>query len=166
MYAMLLATVLGSGTADAATYTHKMDLDALSTRADTIVIGDVISTYPVKKMGVIYTVAEIGVNQTLKGEPERIVQVTVPGGKLRGEETIVPGSPRFVQNYQMLLYLDGEQIVGLGQGSFVIEYGVAWRPNSDDVFISPTRQHDWAEEIDPNEHYTAYPLAEVKRAAR
>jgi hypothetical protein len=166
MYAMLLTAVLGAGTADAATYSQKLDLDALSSRATTIVIGEVISTYPVKKMGVIYTVAEIEVGQTLKGSPERIVTVTVPGGRLRGEETIVPGSPRFVKDYEMLLYMDGEQIVGLGQGSFVVEYGVAWRANSDDVFISPTKQHDWAEEIDPNSHYTAYPLAEVRRAAR
>jgi hypothetical protein len=167
MFASLLcAAVAAAPTAQAATYTSELGLEDLSDQANRIVIADVISTYTTKRSGVIYTVADLAVTQTLKGDHDWKVRVTVPGGKLNGEVTKVPGAPRFIESDTMLLYLEDDTIVGLGQGSFIVEYGLAWRPKRDDVFLSPRRQHDWSEDIDPNEHYTVFPLQAVKRAAR
>jgi hypothetical protein len=163
---LLCAAIALAPAANAATYASELGLADLSEQADRIVIADVLSTYTTKRHGVIYTVADLAVTETLKGDHGWKVRVTVPGGKLNGEETKVPGSPRFIESDTMLLYLEDETIVGLGQGSFIVEYGLAWRPKRDDVFLSPRRQHDWSEQIDPNEHYTVFPLEAVKKAAR
>ncbi|MEC7948298.1 MAG: hypothetical protein VX265_12095 [Myxococcota bacterium] len=167
----MLTTILSAAVAlapasHAATYQSELGLEELSDQADRIVIADVVSTYTTKRHGVVYTVADLAVTQTLKGDHGWKVRVTVPGGKLDGAETRVPGAPRFIESDTMLLYLEDETIVGLGQGSFVVEYGLAWRPKRDDVFLSPRRQHDWADQIDPNEHYTVFPLQAVRNAAR
>jgi hypothetical protein len=163
---MLCAAIALAPVANAATYETELDLEDLSEQADRIVIADVLSTYTTKRHGVIYTVADLAVTETLKGDHGWKVRVTVPGGKLNGEETKVPGAPRFIESDTMLLYLEDETIVGLGQGSFIVEYGLAWRPKRDDVFLSPRRQHDWSDQIDPNDHYTVFPLGAVKKAAR
>lgn len=167
MIATLLAAAIAlAPTADAATYESELGLEELSEQADRIVVADVLSTYTTKRHGVIYTVADLAVTETLKGDHGWKVRVTVPGGKLNGEETKVPGAPRFIESDTMLLFLEDGTIVGLGQGSFIVEYGLAWRPKRDDVFLSPRRQHDWAEQLDPNEHYTVFPMEAVKNAAR
>lgn len=167
MIATLLAAAIAfAPAAEAATYASELGLEELSEQADRIVVADVISTYTTKRHGVIYTVADLAVTETLKGDHGWKVRVTVPGGKLNGEETKVPGAPRFIESDTMLLFLEDETIVGLGQGSFIVEYGLAWRPKRDDVFLSPRRQHDWADQIDPNEHYTVFPMEAVKKAAR
>ena len=163
---LLCAAIALSPAAEAATYGSELGLDDLSQQADRIVIADVLSTYTTKRHGVIYTVADLAVSETLKGDHNWKVRVTVPGGKLQGEETKVPGSPRFIESDTMLLYLEDSLVVGLGQGSFVIEGGIAWRPKRDDVFLSPRRQHDWSEQIDPSADYTVFTLEAVKKAAR
>lgn len=163
---LLCAAIALAPVAEAATYGTELGLEDLSEQADRIVIADVLSTYTTKRHGVIYTVADLAVSETLKGDHGWKVRVTVPGGKLNGEETKVAGAPRFIESDTMLLFLEDDTIVGLGQGSFIVEYGLAWRPKRDDVFLSPRRQHDWAEQIDPNEHYTVFPMEAVKKAAR
>lgn len=167
MFATLLAAAFAiAPTAEAATYRTELGLEDLADQADQVIVGDVLSTYTTKRHGVIYTVADIAVTQTLKGDRDWKVRVTVPGGRLDGEVTTVPGAPRFIEDDSMLLFLEDGAIVGMGQGSFVVEYGLAWRPKRDDIFVSPRRHHDWAEEIDPNKDYTVFPLNDVRLAVR
>jgi hypothetical protein len=167
MFATLLAAAVAlSPGAEAATYERELGLEELTDQADQIIVGEVLATYTTKQHGVIFTVADLAVTETLKGDRTWKVRVTVPGGRLGREETIVPGAPRFIESDTMLLFLEDGGVVGMGQGSFVVEYGLAWRAKRDDVFISPRRHHDWAEEIDPNEDYTVFPMQVVKRVAR
>jgi hypothetical protein len=165
-FAMFLGLALSLGAANAATYTEKLGLDDLSAQADRIIVGTVSNTYPVKRGGLIYTAADISVNTTLKGDTKSMVHVEVPGGRYRGEITKVEGSPEFIVNDQVLIYMSGETTVGLGQGVFVVEAGIAFRRKHDDVFVSPSRHHDWADEIDPGAHYDYATMARVRAAAR
>jgi hypothetical protein len=165
-FAMVLGIALSMGIAQAATYTEKLGLDDLSARADKIIVGTVSNTYPVKRGGLVYTATDILVDSTLKGDSKSMVHVEVPGGRYRGEVTRVEGAPEFIVNDTVLVYLDGGTPVGLGQGVFVVEAGIAFRRKSDDVFVSPARHHDWADEIDPAAHYDYATMARVRAAAR
>jgi hypothetical protein len=66
MIATLLAAAIAfAPTADAATYESELGLEELTEQADRIVVADVLSTYTTKRHGVIYTVADLAVTETL-----------------------------------------------------------------------------------------------------
>lgn len=165
MYALLLTALLAVAPARATTYAEKLDLDELSSRAERVVIGEVLATrYDATGAG-IWTVATIRVTETLRGRPEPVVEVRVPGGRVNDMELTVAGAPRLIEGYQVLLFLDGEHVVGLGQGAFVVLSDTAWRNVSDDVFTNPRMEQEMLDR-DIDEKYTTYALADVRRAVR
>ncbi len=167
MFAAILGLAL-AGPASAATFGERFDLDDLAAAADRVVVGEVLSTRQevVPDRG-IYTVASIYVEEALRGEPEPVIEVRYPGGRVDDLELTVPGAPKLVPGYEVVLFLDDDdRVVGFGQGAFVVEGDTAYRRLSDDVFTNPNLDRDWKSDEELRRHYAAYSLAEVRRAVR
>lgn len=165
MSALALLCAL-STTAGATQYAELLDLDDLAGRADRVVLGEVLTTRVESQGNGIWTVATVMVDETLSGDRDPVVEVRVPGGRLSNLELTVVGVPKLVPGYEMLLFLDDDRIVGLGQGAFVVAGGYAWRNLDDDNFMSPSVDREWVNELDPSDSYRAFRMTEVRRATR
>jgi len=165
MYPLLLTALLTLSPARATTYAEEFDLDDLSTRAERVVLGDVLTIRYESDRAGFWTVAAIRVTETLRGRPEPVVEVRVPGGRIDDMELTVAGAPRLIEGYEVLLFLDGDHVVGLGQRAFVVMSDAAWRNASDDVFTNPRMEQELTEK-DVGDKYTTYSLADVRRAVR
>ena len=142
-----------------------MMLDSLLENANRILVGEVLTSRTETTANGISTVASIMVSESIMGDNKLVSDVRVPGGRVDNMGNHVMGAPQLVQGYHVLLFLDDERIVGMGQGAFVVEGGYAWRNTSHDVFSSPTRDRDWVHNIDPSGDYTIYSLSEIREAA-
>jgi hypothetical protein len=120
-----VVSILG-GAATAATL-EPLDLNGLVGYADTVVYGRVVDATPVWVMGgrQIDTLVTLEVGARLKGDTGSRVTFRVPGGRLGGHQTVVPGAPSFVVGDEVVTFLargtaPAPEIVGLAQGALPV----------------------------------------------
>ena len=113
--------------AAATTYAEIMDLEQLTAASSVIVTGTVKSKTAFRRDGLIWTRVTLDVDDSLLGTDSREVRVDVIGGTIDGVSLTVPGTPRFSEGGEVLVFLDGSQLVGFGQGAFAVGEGVATR---------------------------------------
>jgi hypothetical protein len=105
----------------------KSPILTLSAQADRVVLGEVLTTRTVQEDDNKFTVATVRVWETLQGEEDPIVEVKLPGAMLAQRDLSVHGQAKLIPGFEMLLFLQGEQVVGMGAGAFVIFGKKAWR---------------------------------------
>jgi len=124
-FSRVSATVLVLGIAArafAVTYVVPPDRFEIE-RASAVIVGRVLSSRAEASRYGIETVTAIAVEETMKRDPGRVVEVHEPGGTLGGETRLVPGAPVFSDGERVLLLLnqrdDGAYTVSdFGLGSF------------------------------------------------
>ena len=128
---MIITTLFCLLTAYASPSTPITELESpiktLSAQADRVVLGEVLATRNVQKDENRFTVATVRVWETLQGEEDPIVEVRLPGAMLAQNDLLVHGQAKLIPGFEMLLFLQGEQVVGMGAGAFVIFGKKAWR---------------------------------------
>ena len=107
-----------------------MDLAELTTSADQIVIGDVVSTESAWDSGHrnIYSTIEISVQESWKGSVpnDGRIRIRQLGGAVGDIEMTVHGMARFTRGERALVFLRQAQVVGMGQG----KRHVQWDPGN------------------------------------
>jgi len=108
-----------------ATTIKKMELPELVSVSDAIAQGTVESVETRWEDKSIYTYTSIRVDEGLKGGPRRAILVRQPGGRIGSMNLNAPGTPKFNQGDQVIVFLrdrkDGTfDVVGLGQGKYDI----------------------------------------------
>jgi hypothetical protein len=86
-----------------------------------IVRGTVVYCNNTYRPPVIWTVCEVNVTESFKGQPSAKIQVAIPGGTAGGYRQSFEGAPTLARNAQYLFFLwQGKsglkQIMGLSQG--------------------------------------------------
>ena len=104
-----------------------LPITELSAQADRVVLGEVLTTRTVREKNNAFTVATVRVWETLQGKDDPIVEVRLPGMMLAKHDLLVHGQAKLIPGFEMLLFLQGEQVVGMGAGAFVIFGKKAWR---------------------------------------
>jgi hypothetical protein len=126
---LCLVSGLTSGTAEA-TSMVRLGLSELTYISDLIAFAEVEESAPEKAPGSIYikTVSTLRLTRVIKGElieGDRIY-VREWGGKLGGEQTHLPGAPRYVAGERVMVFLERERLgsmwrtVGLSQGKMTL----------------------------------------------
>lgn len=161
MFVSLFLSIAG-----ATTIVEPLGIAELSKRAERVVMGEVVATRSEMTRQGIYTVATIVVDEMLRGRSEPVLEVRVPGGRIDDIELTVVGAPRMIHGYQFLLFLDGQRVVGLGQGAFVVEDGVAWRNLAEYHFASPSADQSEHATARPPVHYMAVDMKEIRSIVR
>lgn len=105
---------------------ERLALPELTARAGQIFVGRCQRAEPELRKGKIYTRYLFAVEETVKGQVQREVELLLPGGAHQGIRTRVPGMPVFSPGEEVVLFLTGTPSnpswpVGLGQGKFRIE---------------------------------------------
>jgi hypothetical protein len=112
-----------------ATVVQRLNLDALVSRADSIIIGRVLdSSASWSKDGkLILTHTTVAVQEGLKGSPAKTVTVTTIGGQIGKTILHVSGMPSFEHDETAVIFLeksgDYSTVLGLNQGKFSVKNG-------------------------------------------
>ncbi|HEY2379777.1 MAG TPA: hypothetical protein VGK48_01225 [Terriglobia bacterium] len=112
-----------------ATTVQRLSLEDLVRRAHTIVAGRVVNsrTYWSTNRRLIYTNYTIQVDETIKGQSSRSIEVTTIGGKIGDVELHVAGMPSFQSGETAVVFVEQsagfQTVLGLGQGKFTVTNG-------------------------------------------
>ena len=112
-----------------ATTVQRLGLDDLVKKAHAIVVGKVSGsrTYWSADRKLILTGYTIQVDESIKGQASRSVEVTTIGGKIGDLELYVSGMPSFEKGESAVVFVEQsgayQTVVGLGQGKFTVVNG-------------------------------------------
>jgi len=127
--ALVFVLGLASGTADATTMV-RLGLSELTYISDLVALAEVEESGPEKAPGEVYikTVSTLRLTHVIKGEHIEGDRIYVRewGGKLGGEQTHLPGAPKYVAGERVMVFLERERLgsmfrtVGLSQGKMTL----------------------------------------------
>ena len=109
-----------------ATYGTLLDTHTLTDRSSDVIAGTVARVETYRRNGLIVSTVKLNVSHQFVGLRKQSVEFEVLGGEHQGVKMEVPGAPSFSQGAEVLLFLDGDKIVGFGQGA----YSLVRDPNS------------------------------------
>ena len=125
----LLALALAAPPAHASSVV-KMEVADMATRADVIVHGTIRSQTTVRRGELVVTEITLDVHECLKGDLGETFTYARYGGVLDGRGSAIAGEPTFLDDEEVLLFLDAENehgfrlTIGLAQGKYRLR-GVA-----------------------------------------
>ena len=133
----------------------------LDEQADRVILGEVLTTRTQSEPTNIYTVATVRVWETLRGDKDPIVEVRLPGAMLATHDLSVYGQAKLLPGFEVLLFLQGEQVVGMGAGAFVLLGTKAWKNKRPGLAADPKTVGRHAESL-----YVNHEIDAVRRALR
>ena len=134
-------SLLGSPPVGATLYSHPYSVPELAVRSEQIVVGEVTTVYTEMRSGSPWTVAQVLVEDTLRGQDGMVTSVAWPGGRVGDLMLTVEGSPRLIPGDRGVFFVrpDG-QLVGMSQGLLYVEDDLAWRDISSLGFVEDAPQ--------------------------
>jgi hypothetical protein len=112
-----------------ATTVQRLGLEDLAKKAHTIVVGRVTNsrTYWSANGKLILTNYTFQVDESIKGQAARNVEITTIGGRIGDVELRVSGMPSFQAGENAVVFLEQsagyQTVLGLGQGKFTVTAG-------------------------------------------
>jgi hypothetical protein len=155
---MILAALLSLGAASAS---PSLDLDTLSNQADRVLVGKVLTTQTLRNNENAWTVATVRVSETLRGESAPVIDVRLPGAMLPEQDLTVHGQIQLITGHDVLLFLQGDQLVGMGAGAFVVSDDKAWHGTKHWTYGDPKTLT-----TDKDEYYVNHEMNEVRSTIR
>jgi hypothetical protein len=138
---MLLGLAVVLQIASATTYAEILDLGELTARSNRVVTGTVQEMDSFTRGSLIWTEVKVSVDQALVGPETRELSFELIGGTVDGLSLTVPGAPQFQAGQEVLVFVQGDELVGFGQGAFSLASTVASRglgpllPEGPDDFV-------------------------------
>ncbi len=133
----------------------------LKDQADRVVMGEVLTTRTQRDEHNAYTVATVRVWETLQGNEDPIVEVRLPGAMLPEHDLTVYGQAKLLPGLEVLLFLQGYQVVGMGAGAFVLLGKRAYRSSNPRMATDPKTVGRHAETL-----YVSHEVDAVREAMR
>ena len=124
-----------------------MQLDSLADEADRVVVGEVLDNRTEKDKDTSWTVSTIRVLETLRGDAAPVIEVRLPGAELKTHDLLVHGQTQLIEGHEVLLFLRGDQLVGMGAGAFVVQDNKAWKSRYDWSYADPKTSGQYAQEL-------------------
>ena len=152
----MIALLMCIFTATASPSTPLQDLVA---QADRVVIGEVLTTRTERQENNAYTVATVRVWETLRGASAPIVDIRLPGAMLQDRDLTVFGHAKLHTGLDVLLFLQGDQVVSMGDGAFVLLKERAYRSENPRMASDPRTVGHHAESL-----YVSHDVDAVREA--
>jgi len=124
-----------------------MQLDSLAHEADRVVVGEVLDNRTEKDKDTSWTVTTIRVSETLRGDAAPVIEVRLPGAQLKDHDLLVYGQTQLIEGHEVLLFLRGDQLVGMGAGAFVVHDNKAWKNRYEWSYADPKTSGTYAQEL-------------------
>ena len=138
-----------------------MQLDSLADEADRVVVGEVLISRTEKDRNTSWTVATVRVLETLRGESDPVIDVRLPGARLPNQDLLVHGQTQLIEGHEVLLFLRGDQLVGMGAGAFVVQDNKAWKNRYEWTYADPKTSGELAQEL-----YVSHEMETIRSTLR
>ena len=138
-----------------------MQLDSLAKEADRVVVGEVLVNRTESDRKNTWTVSTVRVSETLRGEAKHVIEVRLPGARLQGQDLLVHGQTQLIEGHEVLLFLRGDQLVGMGAGAFVVRDDRAWKNKYDWTYADPKTSGSYMKEL-----YVSHDMDAVRSTLR
>jgi hypothetical protein len=115
----LLSLVMLVPTSPRSSTVVALDVGALTERAERVVRAKVLSAESWRD-GIVWTRVTLEVKEQWVGTGPVLVEVVQPGGTVPGFGTLVFGVPSFAEGEDVVVFLEGERVLGLAQGKFSV----------------------------------------------
>jgi hypothetical protein len=125
MFCLILAIYSSSF----ATTVVRLTLDDMVKKAHEIVQGSVRSSQTrwSPDHRIILTITTIDIQETIKGQPSKTIELTTIGGTIGDLTLVVPGMPSFETGEDAVIFIENvgavKTVVGLNQGKFSVRNG-------------------------------------------
>jgi hypothetical protein len=129
MASRVLLAIFFTAVSAYATTVQRLGLEDLAKKANTIVVGRVTNsrTYWSTNGKLILTNYTFQVDESIKGQAVRNVEITTIGGRIGDVELRVSGMPSFQAGENAVVFLEQsagyQTVLGLGQGKFTVTAG-------------------------------------------
>lgn len=127
--------------------------------SSSIIVARVVATRPDSDAFGESEIATLFIEAQYRGDMVGLTEVRVPLIRSDSRE-----QSSLIEGYRLLLFLDGSNNIVEGDAVFFIEGGYAWRNRRSDVFVRPSADRTWDNEINPSADYVSLSLAEVQEA--
>ena len=134
-------------------------IEVMDKQADRVILGEVLTTRTQREPTNVYTVATVRVWETLRGDNDPIVEVRLPGAMLPSHDLSVYGQAKLLPGFEVLLFLQGEQVVGMGAGAFVLLGTKAWKNKRRGLAADPKTVGKHAESL-----YVNHEIDSIRKA--
>jgi hypothetical protein len=141
---------------------ESLDPKQLAQVSTAVIVGEVLTQRVQADSGGISTYVTIMVNDTLKGNKSDVIDVRVPGGSFGNLKAIVPGTPKFINDTEVLLFLNGTTIVGIDDGAMIIEGGRAWRAVNNKEFTLPHLLFPSLDILESSYYFDSWDLEDIR----
>ncbi|MFK7928675.1 MAG: hypothetical protein AB8H79_10845 [Myxococcota bacterium] len=141
-----LALLLVATPALAARTQEPASMEALTDRATDVVRGTVVATRTVERGYEVRTTYTVRPTHTLKGQVERSLAITLPGGWIDGTQVQATGVPVWATGAEVLVFLVDGKPQSL-DGLFTVDEGALIDPLSRPAAIAPLTIDAAAERI-------------------
>lgn len=138
-----------------------MQLDSLADEADRVVVGEVLISRTEKDRNTSWTVTTVRVLETLRGESDPVIDVRLPGARLPNQDLLVHGQTQLIEGHEVLLFLRGDQLVGMGAGAFVVQDNKAWKNRYEWTYADPKTSGELAQEL-----YVSHEMETIRSTLR
>lgn len=130
-------------------------------RARAVFIAEVLAIRPDPATVDQSFLATVQIQESLKGGVRGVLEVALPLGS--GRRT---GRAPAVKGYQLLFFLNDSDTLLNSGALYLVEADHIWRNRRDDVFLRPTADREWTDQIDPSTDYIVIPLDEVRETVQ
>ena len=138
-----------------------MQLDSLADEADRVVVGEVLTSRTEKDRNTSWTITTVRVLETLRGESDPVIDVRLPGARLPEHDLLVHGQTQLIEGHEVLLFLRGDQLVGMGAGAFVVQDNKAWKNRYEWTYADPKTSGQLAQEL-----YVSHEMETIRSSLR
>ena len=138
-----------------------MQLDSLADEADRVVVGEVLISRTEKDRNTSWTVTTVRVLETLRGQSDPVIEVRLPGARLPNQDLLVHGQTQLIEGHEVLLFLRGDQLVGMGAGAFVVQDDKAWKNRYEWTYADPKTSGEYAQEL-----YVSHKMETIRSTLR
>ena len=138
-----------------------MQLDSLADSAERVVVGEVLVNRTEQDRNTAWTVTTLRVTETLRGVAAPVIEVRRPGAQLKDRDLLVHGQTQLIEGHEVLLFLRGDQVVGMGAGAFVVQDDKAWRTRAEWTYADPKTSGDRAHDL-----YVSHEMDTIRSALK
>jgi hypothetical protein len=133
-------------------------LDRYHRHAALALVGTILTTRDAPGAEEGAQIVTLQVHERIRGRAALITEFQVDAPSADPDQA----SPTLISGYDVLVFIDQSGFLMDGRALYALEGGWAWRNRRASSFLKPRMDRDWTTEMDPQRHYVALSMAEVR----
>jgi len=133
-------------------------LDRYHRHSELALVGTILTTRDAPSGEDGGQIVTLQVQERIRGQAALIYEFQVDAPSADPDQV----TPTLITGYDVLVFIDQSGFLMDGKALYALEGGWAWRNRRASTFLKPRMDRDWTTEMDPQRHYVALSMTEVR----